>query len=86
MNQLSNTVDTRRWLDGRLELKLCKLHRELANTDTHGSPMIFGIREKVSVEGTAIFPGGDIRDLLALKMPLKVTGIRDLGGPSFEDD
>lgn len=45
--------------------------------------MIFGIREKVSVEGTAIFPGGDIRDLLALKMPLKVTGIRDLGGPSL---
>lgn len=42
--------------------------------------------EKVSVKGTAIFPGGDIRDLLALKMPLKVTGIRDLGGPSFEDD
>lgn len=77
MNQLSNAAGTRRWLNGRLESKLCELHRELANTDTHSSPMIFGIREKIGVEGTAIFPGGDIRDLLAFRVPLTATGIHD---------
>lgn len=56
LNQLADAANCRSWLDERLSTDICRLHRELANQDTHAREVTFGVSQSVKVEGSLPTP------------------------------
>lgn len=56
LNQAADINGCRDWLDERLKGNLFKLHRDLANQDTHKYGVTFGIRQTVNVESDLSAP------------------------------
>lgn len=54
--QLAKAAGSAEWLNGRLENDLCRFHRKLADQDTHSRDVIFGVRQRVNVEGSLPMP------------------------------
>jgi len=78
--QMADDAGSREWLNRRLESDLCRFHRDLAAQDMHSRDVLFGVRQRVNVEGTLPFPlihtpPGIVRKAT---LELTVTGLVDM--------
>jgi len=83
MNQLANEAGTRDWLDGRTNSYLFKFHREVMGQSAHKYSTVFGIQQRVKVEGMLPVPllhtrYGPVAPSGPLKMDLNVVGFENL--------
>jgi hypothetical protein len=83
MIQLANETGSRDWLEGRTKSHLFALHRELTNQAVHKYGMVFGIQQKVKVEGMLPVPllhtpYGPVAPSGPLKMDLNVVGLENM--------
>lgn len=83
MIQLANDAGSREWLNSRTNSHLFALHRELTNQGAHKYGMVFGIQQKVKVEGTLpvpllYTPYGPVAPSGPLRMDLNIVGFENM--------
>jgi hypothetical protein len=83
MNQLADEAGSRGWLDGRTGSHLLKFHREVMGQGAHKYGMVFGVQQRVKVEGTLPVPVlhtpyGPAVPSEPLKMDLNVVGFENM--------
>jgi hypothetical protein len=83
LTQVADVAGSRGWLEQRLDSDLCRFHRALANQDTHDHGVIFGVRQRINVEGTLPIPlihtsSGPLPRKGTFKMDLTVTDFVDM--------
>ena len=83
MNQLANEADSREWLDSRTNSHFFKFHREVMGQATHKYSTVFGIQQKVRVEGmlpveVLHIPYGPVAPSGPLKIDINIVGFENM--------